>query len=51
MPAVVDRADTAVVISGFLDDQFERLLGQVDIDVAQRTTLDGWGCAILTPTN
>jgi len=51
MPAVVDRADTAVVISGFLDDQFERLLGQVDIDVAERTSLDGWGCAILTPTN
>ncbi|MGY9081631.1 MAG: 50S ribosomal protein L11 methyltransferase [Acidimicrobiales bacterium] len=51
MPAVVDRADSAVVISGFLGDQFERLLGQVNIDVAERTSLDGWGCAILTPTN
>lgn len=50
MPAVVERADTAVVISGFLDDQFERLLSHVDIDVAERTSLDGWGCAILTPT-
>lgn len=50
MPAIVDLADQAVIISGFLDDQLEKLLTQVDITVTTRTTLDGWGCAVLTPT-
>lgn len=48
MRPVVDRADGFVVISGFLDDQFERLLLDVEVDVVERTSLDEWGCAILT---
>jgi len=47
MHAVVDRASRFIVVSGFLDDQFERLLADVHIDVVERSTLDEWGCAIL----
>jgi len=50
MSALVERADTYVVISGFLNDQFERLLTDVDVDVITRTSLDDWGCAVLSPT-
>lgn len=50
MPALVEFASQAVIISGFLDDQLEQLLTQVDVTVTARTTLDGWGCATLTPT-
>ncbi len=50
MPAIVDPADGFVVISGFLDEQFERLLADVDVNVVERTSLDEWGCAILAPT-
>lgn len=51
MPAVVDKADGFVVISGFLNDQFERLLANVDVTVLARSSLDDWGCAVLTPTS
>ncbi len=50
MAPIVDRADSFIVISGFLDDQFERLLLDVDVKVVKRTKLDDWGCSILTPT-
>ncbi len=50
MPAIVDLADKAVIISGFLDEQFERLLADVDVRVAARSALDDWGCAVLIPT-
>ena len=50
MGAIVEKADGYVVVSGFLDNQFERILTQVDIDVVARTSLDDWGCAVLTPT-
>lgn len=51
MPSIVDLANQTVIISGFLDEQLEQLLTHVDVHVAARTTLDGWGCAILTPTS
>lgn len=51
MPAIVELASQTVIISGFLDDQLEKLLADVDVTVESRTTLDGWGCAVLTPTN
>ena len=47
--AIADRADKFVVLSGFLDDQFERLISDVDVAVIERTSLDDWGCAILAP--
>lgn len=47
MPAIMDRADT-VIVSGFLDDQFERVLADVDALVIDQTSLEGWGCATLT---
>jgi len=50
MPSIVDQADDFVVIGGFLDDQFERLLAEVDVTVVERTSLEEWGCAILAPT-
>jgi len=49
MPDLVGQAEAYVIVSGFLDDQFERLLSQVAIDVVDRTNLDGWGCALLAP--
>ncbi len=50
MPDLVERADKFVIVSGFLDDQFERLLADIDAQVVDRTTLDDWGCALLAPT-
>ena len=49
VPALVDHAERVVVVSGFLDEQFERLLQGIDVRVLERTTADGWGCAALTP--
>ena len=34
-----------------MDLDGKTVLTRVDINVATRTTLDGWGCAVLTPTN
>lgn len=50
MPSIVDLADHYVVISGFLDEQFDRLIHDVDVNVVERTTCDDWGCATLAPT-
>lgn len=49
MAPLVRLADRAAIVSGFLDDQFERLLRDVDVDVVSRAARDGWGCAVLTP--
>lgn len=49
MPALAELADEALIISGFLDDQLKPLLAHVDVTVAERTTLEGWSAAILTP--
>jgi len=49
MPAIVDRARDRVIVSGFLDDQFERLLRDIDVDVIDRIRRDDWGCALLKP--
>ena len=50
MPTLVDRTDRALIVSGFLDEQLERLLGNVDITVAERTERLGWACAVLSPS-
>lgn len=47
MPAIADRSDQFIIVSGFLDDQFERVLADIHVSVVERTTLDEWGCAIL----
>lgn len=49
MPSIVELANETVIISGFLDHQLEQLLATVDVSLAARTSLDGWGCATLTP--
>ncbi len=49
MPALVAATDGVLIVCGFLDDQFEQVLSRVDATVIQRTTLDGWSCAILAP--
>lgn len=49
MPAIVDRSDGFVIVSGFLDEQFERILAEVDVTVVERTILDDWSCATLAP--
>ena len=49
MAPLVDRCDRVLIVSGFLDTQFERLLADVDITVVERTRVEGWGCAVLAP--
>jgi ribosomal protein L11 methyltransferase len=49
LPALVDRCDGVLIISGFLEEQFEPLLADVDVVVEARSQLDGWGCAVLRP--
>jgi len=46
LPDVIRRA-SKVIVSGFFDDQFDRLLEAVDVEIIERTQLDGWGCAVL----
>lgn len=48
LPSIIAISDIAIV-SGFLDDQFEQALADVDAHVADQATLDGWGCATLVP--
>lgn len=50
MPDIVELARSSVIISGYLDEQFERLLPEVDVAVVERFSLDEWGCALLRPT-
>ena len=49
LPTLVDRTERAVIVSGFLDDQLERLITGAPVRVEQRTQRDGWGCAVLLP--
>lgn len=49
MPPLVEHTDRVLIISGFLDDQLERLLDGVDVTVVERTARLGWGCAVLAP--
>lgn len=47
IPSIAARADI-IIVSGFLDDQFERVLADVDAMVLEQDSLDGWGCATLS---
>ena len=49
MAPLVDRCDRVLIVSGFLDSHFERLLADVDVSVLERTRAEGWGCAVLAP--
>ena len=49
LPTLVDRTERAVIVSGFLDDQLERLIADAPVRVEQRTQREGWGCAVLVP--
>lgn len=49
MASLVDRCDRVLIVSGFLDSQFERLLADVDVSVVEHTRAEGWGCAVLAP--
>lgn len=49
LPELLSRTERHLIMSGFLDEQFERLVQAVDIEVVTRSSLDGWGCATLAP--
>lgn len=49
VPAIADRADL-IIVSGFLDDQFEHVLADVDAVVIEQRALEGWGCVTLSTT-
>lgn len=49
LPSLVARSERHVIVSGFLDEQFDRLLDDIDVVVVARSSLDGWGCATLSP--
>lgn len=50
MRDLVERARRAVIVSGYLDEQFDALLRNIDVSVVERSTIDDWGCALLRPT-
>ena len=50
MATLVDLTKGVLILSGFLDDQFERLLAAVHVTVVQRSTVDDWGCVTLLPS-
>ena len=49
MAPLVEHTDRALIVSGFLDEQFERLLVDIEVTVIKRTARLGWGCAVLAP--
>lgn len=49
IPVLVGLAERLVVISGFLDEQFDRLLDEVEVNVLERTARADWGCAVIVP--
>ena len=49
LPALVERTERAIIVSGFLDDQLERLITDVAVRVEHRTEREGWGAAVLLP--
>ncbi len=49
LPTLADRTERAIIVSGFLDDQLERLIADTPVRVVRRLQRDGWGCAILNP--
>lgn len=49
LPTLVDRTERALIVSGFLDDQLERLLDGAAVSVERRSQREGWGCAVLLP--
>lgn len=49
LPDLVARCERTLIVSGFLDDQFDQLVHGIDADTVTRRSLDGWGCATLAP--
>jgi ribosomal protein L11 methyltransferase len=49
MPMLVGLAERVVVVSGFLDEQLDRVIDEVDVKIIDRTSRAGWGCAVIAP--
>jgi len=47
LPAIVAASTGQIVISGFLADQLDDLIANLNVQLVERTTLQGWSCAVL----
>ena len=49
IPELVMRAERFMIVSGFLDEQAERVVAAAHATVVDRSSLDGWTCLTLAP--